>query len=384
MELGMLRQSWFIARKDVWHMLRGRETLLWLFVMPVVFIYFIGTVTGGMGGGTGAEKDVLALRAPDSAGYLVDRLVKHLQGNDYAIVRPDTQQDFAARSRRLTIPEGFTESVLGGKKTVLQFAASETGLGQDLDKIRVSRSIYTVLADVVAVTESGEVPGPEAFARLDSMPRTLAVDVQSAGKRPRVPSGFEQAVSGIMVMFTLIVLLTSGAVMLVIERRQGLLRRLSSTPLSRGAIVLGKWGARLALGLVQIAFAMTAGTVLFEMSWGPDLPMVILALVGWGALCASVGLLLGNLARTEGQAIAIGVLAGNLLAAFGGCWWPIEITPRWMQAFARSLPTGWAMDALHRLISYQAGASSALIHVLLMFAASIAVARFTARRFRFQ
>ena len=42
-------------------------------------------------------------------------------------------------------------------------------------------------------------------------------------------------------MFTLLVLLSSGAAQLVVEREQGLLRRLASTPIPRGSVVLGKW-----------------------------------------------------------------------------------------------------------------------------------------------
>ena len=51
-------------------------------------------------------------------------------------------------------------------------------------------------------------------------------------------------------MFTMLVLLTTGANQLVVERSQGLLRRLASTPISRGSVVLGKLGARVALGMV--------------------------------------------------------------------------------------------------------------------------------------
>lgn len=187
-----------------------------------------------------------------------------------------------------------------------------------------------------------------------------------------------------MVMFTLIVLLTSGTVTLVVDRRLGVTRRLASTPIPLGAIVLGKWCGRLALGFVQIAFAMFAGTLLFGMKWGPALPMIVLVLVGWGGLCASLALLLGSIVHTEGQAVAIGVLASNVLAALGGCWWPIEITPGWMQALARFLPTGWAMDAMHKLVSFQSGAASALPHVAVLFAAAFAVGCLASRRFRFQ
>src|SRR5262249_26067522 len=153
----------------------------------------------------------------------------------------------------------------------------------------------------------------------------------AGGQRHTIPTGFEQAIPGTMVMFTMLVLLTSGTATLVAERRLGVLRRLASTPISRGAVVLGKWGGRLGLGLVQIGFAMAAGTILFRMNWGPDLPMILVVLVAWGGLCASLALLLGSLVVSEGQAVGVGVLASNALAALGGCWWPIEITPAWMQ-----------------------------------------------------
>jgi ABC-type multidrug transport system permease subunit len=64
--------------------------------------------------------------------------------------------------------------------------------------------------------------------------------------------------------------------------------------------------------------------------------------------------------------------------------WPIEITPAWMQSLANLLPTGWTMDALHKLISFRAGAPSALPHVAILFGATLLVGLLAARRFRFQ
>ena len=52
--------AWFIARSDVAHMLRRRETLAWIFVMPILFFYFIGTVTGGLAPRSGDGRDALA------------------------------------------------------------------------------------------------------------------------------------------------------------------------------------------------------------------------------------------------------------------------------------------------------------------------------------
>jgi ABC-type multidrug transport system permease subunit len=74
------------------------------------------------------------------------------------------------------------------------------------------------------------------------------------------------------------------------------------------------------------------------------------------------------------------VLASLLMAALGGCWWPLEIGPPVMKTIALCLPTGWALEALHQLISFGSGFGAVLkpIGVLLAFgaAANLLAARF--------
>jgi ABC-type multidrug transport system permease subunit len=156
------------------------------------------------------------------------------------------------------------------------------------------------------------------------------------------------------------------------------------SPISRSAVVLGKWGSRFALGVIQIAFAMITGTVLFKIDWGPHLWTVVAVLLAYAALAASLGMLLGNFARTEKQVIGIGVISTNILAALGGCWWPIEITPRWARQIALALPTGWAMDALHKLMSFGATPPSVVPHIAACLIAALCASLLIARSFRFQ
>lgn len=185
-------------------------------------------------------------------------------------------------------------------------------------------------------------------------------------------------------MFILLAMLTSGGVWLVIERRQGILARLAATPLSREAIVAGKCAARWTLGVVQMAFAMLAGAMLFGVRWGPNWPAVVLLLALYAGLWAMVGVLLAGLARTEQQVIGLGVIAANVLAALGGCWWPIEITPLWAQKLALLFPTGWAMDALHKLVSFGEPAKAILPHLAATLTAALVAGQAALRRFRFQ
>ena len=137
------------------------------------------------------------------------------------------------------------------------------------------------------------------------------------------------------------------------------------------------------LAIVQIGFAMVLGTLFFSVDWGPDVAMVGLLLLGWASLCAGLAIVSGNLSRTEGQAIGLGVFAANLLAALGGCWWPIEVTPGWAQRLALVLPTGWTMDGLHRLMSFQAGAAAAAPHLVALVFGALAVGWIATRTFRY-
>jgi ABC-2 type transport system permease protein len=378
----MWRDLLFIARKDIRYMLRAKETILWVFVMPIIFFYFIGTITGGFQR-SASTRDKLAVRTHGDAGFLFDQLVLRLEERGYQVVATESDSLFARYGRRLTVPPAFTDSLLAGRQVTLPFARSEGGLDFDYDALRIRRAMYTMLADLIVADETGLGPTPAAFETLEAMPRALRLEVVPAGRRGEIPSGFQQAVPGIMVMFTLLVLTTSGAILLVIERRQGLLKRLAYTPINRLAVVLGKWSGKLALGIIQIAFAMIAGTIL-KMHWGPNLPMVGVVMLAYGALMASAGLLLGSIARTEGQAAAIGVIFANVLAALGGCWWPIEVTPEWMQRLQLFLPTGWAMDALHKLVSFETSPAAVLPHVTVMVVGALVLLLLSTRVFRFE
>ncbi|HSD70558.1 MAG TPA: ABC transporter permease [Woeseiaceae bacterium] len=386
--MSSVENALFISGHDIRYQLRQGATLLWLFVMPPIFFFFIGTVTGGFSSGVSGGPATPLTVVAASPGFLQPQIDMRLRENDFAPQWQDiafaTEDSEQPPARSLTFPDLLSDRLIAGEQVIGNFETSASSLRRDFEKIRIQRSLYTVLADVaVADATSPATLTAADLEALNAEPRIWGLQVEPAGKRQKIPTGFDQAVPGIMVMFTLLVLLTSGASMLAIERRQGLLRRLASAPISRHEIVAGKWGGRMALAVVQVGFAMVVGTLLFGMRWGPDLAMVLAVLFGWAAFCASAGLLLGSIARTEGQAVGLGVLAANLLAALGGCWWPIEITPDWMQSLQNLLPTGWAMDGLHKLISFEAGAASAVPQLAALLLGTVVLLGVAVQRFRY-
>jgi ABC-type Na+ efflux pump permease subunit len=383
-----MRNVLFIAWHDAIYQLRQGSTLMWTVLMPPVFFYFIGTVTGGFSSGISGNTSTPITVVAEQPGFLQEQIDLRLRDNDYeptwveALEVPAGEE---APQRTLTIDPNLSDKVTADEEVTVSFDTRSSSLSRDFEIIRIQRGLYTALADIaIADAKSPEELDGKALDALNNEPRIWQLDVSPAGKRQVIPSGFEQAIPGILIMFTLLVLLTSGGTMLVIERQQGLLRRLASAPISRTEVVAGKWLGRMVLAAVQVTVALAFGTYLFDMQWGPDFTMIVIVLAAWAGFCASAGLLLGAIGKTERQVAGLGVLATNALAALGGCWWPIEVTPSWMQSLQNFLPTGWAMDAMHSLISFQAGAASVVPQFVALVIATLVVGYLAVRKFDYQ
>ena len=381
---------WFLALSDLKVVMKDRNTRVWLFIMPGVFFFFLGSTTeSGFDVAFDAVTPILVEN--EDAGYLGKQLEARLAENQFEIIRPEdvprVNEDGEEISyRTLKIPADFTENILAQQQVTLTYIGRSTGLANNYDFVRIQKAAYTTLGDIIVATVNlaeGEEMSEAAIAAMLEVKALTSLDVKPAGRRQIIPSGFQQAIPGTLVMFTLLVLLTSGATALIAERENQLLRRLASAPFSRGQIVAGKWAGRMGLAVVQVGVAVLIGTILFDMDWGHSLPMVLVILLGWAALCTSLALLLGSVSNSEGQASGLGVLASMVLAAIGGCWWPIEIAPEWMQQAQMFTPTGWTMDALHKLISFDTPWQTALPNLGLLLTASLVVGWLAARKFRF-
>ena len=127
-------------------LIREREMVLWTFLMPIVFFYFLGTVTGGFGTSDPDRPDVLALVGAEEGGFLVDELTRRLADQNFAVVQ--SSPDEAARyARRFTLPapadgyDGLTASILDGHQAVLAFERRGGDLNRRYDELRVGRAV---------------------------------------------------------------------------------------------------------------------------------------------------------------------------------------------------------------------------------------------------
>jgi len=361
--MSALRQVMLLALNDLRLTWRDRASFFWMLALPVVFMWLFGQMGGGRGG---PQKVSLGVDDRDG-GWLARAVVAELADDriNLKMVRPG-QKDLP--SRILIIPQGFTANVLAGKPQELRIenqpeADRELSLAGQVNTVR---AIVRVLGRLTEL----QPPSPDSYQALAHRPPLVRVKVATAGKGRAVPTGVAQSVPGTLTFFVLMMTTIYGAVFLTLEKRSGMLRRQAMLPLSRGRIFAGKLAGRMLMAGAQIVIYLLAGRFVFGVSFGDSPAGLLLILFTYAAAISGLSLLLGAVLSTPEQASTVGWVLGMVLGALGGCWWPSEVMPRWLWNAAHVLPTPWAMDAFHALISFGRGLDAVLLPaaVLLGFA----------------
>ncbi len=365
-----------IAIHDLRVTLRDRSAVMWMFFLPIVFATFFGLVLGG-----GSSSDpvdgtvsltILDFDSSPLSGALIDELTDDRFG---LIFQGPLEAKAPDTVRTLVIPENFEDSVMAGVQTTLRLE-KEPDTSQEaalVAQARIVRSATRLIAGLIMTELSEAEKAPAVDVMLGEPARPLVgIDTTWAGERPRPPSGFSQSIPGNATMFVLLITLTYGAASITGERQSGLLRRLVTSPVSPREIVGGKILGRFVISGLQISvlvgFAALAG-IWVDLDLGGNLLSLWAVLLIYGACVAPFGVALGAWFRDRDRAANIGVMVTMAMAAFGGCWWPLEVVSQPLQKFAMIFPTTWAMRALHGLISFGHGwrVISPFVGVLILF-----------------
>ncbi|MFX1269725.1 MAG: ABC transporter permease, partial [Promethearchaeota archaeon] len=78
--------------------------------------------------------------------------------------------------------------------------------------------------------------------------------------------------------------------------------------------------------------------------------------------------------KTQRSAGSIALITSLVLAPLGGCWWPLFITPRWMQFIAKITPHGWATTGFNKLLVFGADFNAVVSELLALLAFTVVFA----------
>lgn len=362
-----------IAWNDLRLFLKEKAAYFWLFGAPLLFAFFMGMNRGP--GDPRNPRPPLLLENNDP-GFMGKIFVEELGVQGLWLL---DRANADAAERGLRIPTNFTSNIEAKRPVKVDFfQLKESASGADfMTELRVVRALIAINSHLI---EHGAAPLTEESLRSLIRQENPVSFEASFGSRKPIPAGYNQSIPGVLVMFVLMNLLIFGGTSVAAERREGVLRRFMAHPVSKAELVFGKVAGLLGLGLVQILYMLLVSSLIMKFRLGAQFPQVLAVLMIYGWTAGSLGVLIGSMFAREDKIAGICVLLSLVMAALGGCWWPLEIVPDKVRMLAHIVPPAWAMDALHQVISFGGGWREILLP-LAVLAGMAAAANAAAIRF---
>jgi ABC-2 type transport system permease protein len=135
-------------------------------------------------------------------------------------------------------------------------------------------------------------------------------------------------------------------------RRRGILKRLSSTPLTKGEWIIGNILSQTTLSVMLTAVMIAVGWLVFRVTALPDIYAVVLILLG-SMMFSGMGMVLAGLVKDVEAASAAGNAVAFPMMFLAGTFWPVELLPDYLQTIARFMPLQYFSDGLRDSLIFQ-------------------------------
>ncbi|HXV13338.1 MAG TPA: ABC transporter permease [Candidatus Krumholzibacteria bacterium] len=359
--------AWTIAKLELTLALRDKEAVVWSLIAPIVMAAIFGAMFGG---NEPPAPTRVTLEAGTNPPVVRDAFTTLLERRGLEV---------GEGGIRVQLPDSLIDRMLDGRGATARVVKKDE---TDIRAMGVSASVREAM--VVFAFRAGDLRGrADAAVALEST-GPLAVHASTLGAAPRIVSGKEHTLPAMLVMFIMFQLTTFFMVLWVDDLNTGKTKRITMSPVRTREILAGNVAARLVWATMQVAVILGMGALVLGVRLAINPAHFAVVIAAYMLAATALGLLLGTCFKSSEKAGAAGVISGLMMAALGGCWWPLEIVPGAMRAVALFLPTGQAMDAIGEMTALGAAAPFPMRNVIVLLAMTAIVLPIATRRMRVQ
>ena len=425
-----------LTRKDLRLFFGDRRALLMSVAAPIAIASFFGYIFGGSGGGSTEPSRVRVLAVDEDGSAISREIAGRLTADKFLEVKPSSleQAHEAVRKGKATVavvipkdfgadagraffngtarkPEigvlydpshGAEMSMVQGILTghVMEAVSKEMFNGQtgrdtvkdtlaQLDQIGLpaeeKKSLREPLQGVEGLnaardaSRSSAQEGPREGLTLPYQVRAEAV-TSSTGVQY---NGYAHSFGGMGIQFILFVGIEVG-VGLLVQRHQGVWKRLRAAPLSRG-VLLGSRATSAAMTSMFVLMVLFGfARVVFGVRIQGSMAGFLGVCAAFSLMTAAWGLLIAALGKTPEATRGLAIVTTLLMVMLGGAWVPTFIFPPWLQRLTVVIPTRWAMDGLDAMTWRGLGVSAAALPIALLLGCALAFGALAVMRFRWE
>jgi ABC-2 type transport system permease protein len=334
-----LLRTWAIARKEIVHIQRDPQFLIFALGLPIILIFLFGY-------GVSFDIDRVPLVVVDqdrtaSSRRLVERFAS--SGTFRVVAERQRPEDVEPLMRSysakvgLVIPAGYERRLKGNRDATAQLLLDGADNTTASVTLGYAQAVSLAMSRDALKTIVGRVELP-----IEVRTRTLFNPTMSS-------SAF--LVPGLMVIILVMVAVMLTALAIAREFERGSMEQLFATPVGRVEIILGKLTPYLFIGWMQVLLVLTLGVYLFNVPVAGSL--VTLFLVSTVFLLAMLmqGLLISVVTKQQ-QVAAMAATISTFLPALllSGFMFPLENMPVLLQWIAKVFPAQYFVRALRAVL----------------------------------
>lgn len=353
---------WTIFRLGWLHLKRDRVALLLTFALPIVFFSIFAAVFSELDT-EHLQKLEVALVLEDD-GPIGERFGILLDQEPALLVhRLDTASASAARQLAIkqirerqvdvgiVVPRGFAEELSdsSGESRPVQVLTDSSNpvVGEMAAGILNAVTIRLTFEQLGLVEEAS---GPESV----ESPFSIEIEDVLGNESDKPAVAFFSA--GIGVMFLLFAVSGRSGI-LIDEKESGVLRRILTSRLGLGQLLLGHWLFLAVLGFAQVSVMFLWGWAAFGLDlWTADHLLGFLVMTtAAAAAAAAFGLFLASLCRTRIQLAGVSAVVILVMSALGGSMFPRYLMPEGLKKLGLMTFNAWAIDGYQKVFWYETG-----------------------------
>jgi ABC-2 type transport system permease protein len=313
---------------------RDRTALFFTFLFPLIFLF----VFGGIFGHQGNSNFKVAVINQSNTQY-ANQFVGQLKNNKLFKVDETTTTDAAAREKmnrgqldaEIVLPAGFGD-------TKGRFPAGEAKVLYTQNNAQAGQAVGQVLEGVFNGINAQLVQIPQPFT---------VVTTQTNDKGL---TAFDYTFAGLL-GFSIIGLGIFGPVNVFPElKKQGILRRLHTTPLQVWQYFLANMTSQSIVGLMTIAVMFAVAIAVFHLKVVGNPIELVLFIILSILMIFGIGLAVGGWASNERQAAPLTNIIVFPMLFLSGTFFPRFLMPQWLQSASAFLPLTPVIDGI-RLIA---------------------------------
>lgn len=332
-----MKQFISFIRKEFYHILRDKRTMLILLVMPIVQILLFGFAI------TTEVKNTKVVVFDPSKDVSSQRIIERFRASEYFTI-----------TQELTEPAQINDVFKSGDiNMVLVFSDNfERNLHH------TGQAAVQIIADATDPNQASTLVGyasrilgyyQQELMRQSQIPYQIVPDVKML-YNPQAKSAYN-FVPGVMGLILMLICAMMTSVSIVREKETGTMEILLSSPIKPIYIILAKAVPYFTLSMLNLVNVLLLSVFVLDVPIAGSLPLLITVSLIFTFLALSLGLLISTLVKTQMAAmLASGMVLMMPVMILSGMIFPIESMPEILQWISSLVPARWYIEAVKKIM----------------------------------